>query len=108
MSIGWGIVGPGGHAGRCMAPAVVRARGAELAAVCGRDEGRAAVFAARHGARRTYTDFGAMLRDDRVEVVYVCTPNSLRAEQTVAAAAARRCGSGDEKRRGWKPLPGHR
>lgn len=88
MAIGWGIVGIGRHADICMAPAISKAKDAELIAVCSRDAGRAASFAAKHGARRSYDDFGAMLRDDAVDVVYVSTPNNLHAAQTIEAAQA--------------------
>lgn len=88
MSIGWGIVGIGAHADRCMAPAISQAKDAELIAVCSRDPGRAAAFAAKHGARRSYDDFSAMLRDDAVNAVYISTPNNLHAAQTIEAAQA--------------------
>ena len=88
MTVGWGIVGIGNHADRCMAPAIFQAKDAELTAVCSRDAGRARAFAAKHGARRSYDDFAAMLRDDAVQAVYISTPNNLHAEQTIEAAQA--------------------
>ncbi|MBI2919047.1 MAG: Gfo/Idh/MocA family oxidoreductase [Chloroflexi bacterium] len=88
MPLGWGIIGIGLHADRCMAPAIAKAEGGKLVAVCSRDPGRAAAFAAKHGAQRSYRDYGAMLRDDGVEAVYVATPNNLHAAQTIEAARA--------------------
>lgn len=35
-----------------------------------------------------YTDFDELLNNDRVDIVSICTPNHLHAEQTVRAAAA--------------------
>jgi 1,5-anhydro-D-fructose reductase (1,5-anhydro-D-mannitol-forming) len=89
MGLGWGIVGTGGIAGNAMAPAI-GALGPEgfLAAAVSRDRGRADAFAAKHGARRAYTDYAEMLGDREVDVVYIATPNALHAEQALAAARA--------------------
>lgn len=81
-------MGIGRHADACMAPAIVQAKDAELIAVCSRDESRAAAFVAKHGARRSYDDFKAMLRDDTIDVVYVSTPNNLHTAQTIEAGQA--------------------
>lgn len=88
MAIGWAIVGTGFHARERMAPAMSRAEGTALAAVCSRDLARAKEFAARFGFARYYDSYEALLADDAVEAVYICTPNSLHAEQTVQAARA--------------------
>lgn len=37
---------------------------------------------------KTYSDYGKMLADERPEVVAICTPNSMHAPQTIAAAEA--------------------
>jgi 1,5-anhydro-D-fructose reductase (1,5-anhydro-D-mannitol-forming) len=86
--IGWGIVGLGRVADSEIAPAVTAAGNSTLAAVAGRDLGRARGFAARHGAASAYDNYGAMLDDPAVDAVYVATPNALHAKQVVAAAAA--------------------
>ncbi|MDR5701490.1 Gfo/Idh/MocA family protein [Agromyces aerolatus] len=44
--------------------------------------------AARFGAPVTYADFDAVLDDDLVDVVHLCTPNRLHASQAVAALDA--------------------
>jgi 1,5-anhydro-D-fructose reductase (1,5-anhydro-D-mannitol-forming) len=90
MTIGWGIVGIGNHADRCVAGAIGRARDAELAAVCSRDMGRAQAFAAKHRARRAYDSLERLLADPAVDVLYIATPNKHHLEQTVAAATAGR------------------
>ncbi len=89
MALGWGIIGTGGIAGNAMAPAI-NALGSEgfLAAAVSRDRGRADAFAAKHGARRAYTDYQEMLADRAVDIVYIATPNALHAEQALAAAGA--------------------
>ncbi len=88
MTLGWGIIGIGGHANRFMAPALGRAAGTELIAVCSRDMGRAQDFAARHKAKRAYDSLEKMLQDPEVDVLYVATPNNLHMEQTIMAAKA--------------------
>jgi 1,5-anhydro-D-fructose reductase (1,5-anhydro-D-mannitol-forming) len=87
--LGWGIIGTGGIANSAMAPAINGLKGdGHLVAAVSRDRGRAEEFAARHGARRAYTDYADLLRDPDVDVVYIGTPNGLHAEQALAAARA--------------------
>ena len=88
MSLGWGIVGIGSHAHLKIAPAMGVARGAELVAVYSRDQGRADAFAETHGAKASYSDLGSLLADPRVDAVFIASPNSLHASQTVQAAKA--------------------
>ncbi len=88
MTFGWGIVGIGNHPNLFMAPAIDRAKGSRLAAVCSRDQGRAEEFAARHGAPAAYASYDALLRDSNVDGVYVASPNFLHREHTVKAAEA--------------------
>jgi 1,5-anhydro-D-fructose reductase (1,5-anhydro-D-mannitol-forming) len=85
---GWAIIGLGKHADAYLAPAIQKASGARLVAVCSRDKARAEAFASRHGAERSYCSFEQLLSDPAVEVVVIATPNSLHADQTVAAARA--------------------
>lgn len=88
MSLGWGIVGIGSHAHLKIAPAIRAANGAELVAVYSRDQGRAAAFAATHGAAAAYSSLDALLADARVEAVFIASPNALHAAQTIQAAQA--------------------
>jgi 1,5-anhydro-D-fructose reductase (1,5-anhydro-D-mannitol-forming) len=64
------------------------AEGSELVAVCGRDHGRSDAFAEAHGAKAAYTALDDLLRDSRVDAVFVASPNSLHAPQTIQAANA--------------------
>jgi predicted dehydrogenase len=45
-------------------------------------------FAAEHGIERVTTDWRALVSAPDVDVVVVCTPNALHAEQSIAALAA--------------------
>jgi 1,5-anhydro-D-fructose reductase (1,5-anhydro-D-mannitol-forming) len=89
VGLGWGIIGTGGIANNAIAPAINELKDAgHLVAAVSRDRERADAFAARHAARRGYTDYGDLLRDREVDVVYIGTPNGLHAEQAIAAARA--------------------
>ena len=88
MSLGWGIVGIGSHSHLKIAPALRLADGAELVAVYSRDQGRAETFAETHGAQAAYSDLDSLLADKRVDAVFVASPNSLHASQTLQAAKA--------------------
>lgn len=88
MAIGWAVLGTGRHVMDRMAPAMSRAADTRLAAVCSRDLARTEEVAGRFGFARAYDSYEAMLKDDSVEAVYICTPNALHAEQTIQAARA--------------------
>lgn len=59
----------------------------ELAAVCDPDEEKAAKLAKRFGIKDVYGDAVEMMDGAGLDVVSVCTPTFLHAEQTGAAAA---------------------
>ncbi|MCH8858556.1 MAG: hypothetical protein IID54_03150 [Proteobacteria bacterium] len=52
----------------------------ELVAICGRDQAAVAEAAARYGFDRSYTDWRAMLEDDRVQLFDNGGPNDAHAE----------------------------
>ena len=72
----WGL---GGHAVGKILPAVAAADGLALAGVCSRNAGAVAECSAAWRCIG-WTDPKAMLRDDRVDIVYVATPIALHAE----------------------------
>ncbi|MDQ3344417.1 MAG: Gfo/Idh/MocA family oxidoreductase [Actinomycetota bacterium] len=88
MTVGWAIIGIGKLSDVAIAPAIDRQPDSELVAVCSRSLERATSFAQRHGDPLPFTDYDAMLSDDRVDVVYIATPNALHVDHMVAAAAA--------------------
>ena len=85
---GWALVGPGAIARR-FAGALKGIAGARLAAVAGRDAGRAAAFAGQWGDAATAcgTLADVLARDD-VDAVYVATPHPFHAEAVRAALEA--------------------
>ncbi|MGH9836668.1 MAG: Gfo/Idh/MocA family protein [Blastocatellia bacterium] len=84
--IGFGVVGCG-MIGRVQAEAIALIPGARLLAVCARDEKRVAEFAEKFGADG-YTDYDRFLEHPGLQIVNICTPNGLHAEQGVEAAQA--------------------
>jgi len=88
MTLGWAMVGTGWHIRDRMGPAARRADGTRLVAVCSRDLSRARDYATTFGFERAYDDYAAVLADERVDVVYLATPNHLHERQTIQAAEA--------------------
>lgn len=86
--LGWAVVGTGAHATGRLMPAITHAAETLPAAICSRDLTRAEELARKYGFSRAYDSYSRLLLDDSVHVVYLCTPNSLHAEQTIQAARA--------------------
>jgi predicted dehydrogenase len=78
-----GIVGSG-FVARVHA-AAVRDLGGSVVAVCSRTRAGADQLVAEIGGASAYDSLPELLRDGGVDVVHVCTPNSLHAEQTLVA-----------------------
>jgi myo-inositol 2-dehydrogenase/D-chiro-inositol 1-dehydrogenase len=81
-----GIVGTGRIA-RVHAAAYRSVRGASLVSCMDVDDTTARAFAADFGLKTAET-FEAMIADPEIDAVIIATPNSLHAQQTVAALAA--------------------
>ncbi len=83
----WGVLGAGGIAGKFCAD-LVRTPGNTLAAVAARDAGRAADFAARFGAPRSYGSYAELADDPDCDVIYIATTHPGHREQALLAIAA--------------------
>ncbi|WP_308168083.1 Gfo/Idh/MocA family oxidoreductase [Nonomuraea sp. NEAU-A123] len=79
--IGAGLIGSV-HAG------ALRGVGATVRGVVGSSPSRSAVLADEWDVPVRYPDLAAVLADDAVDVVHICTPNALHADQAVAALRA--------------------
>jgi 1,5-anhydro-D-fructose reductase (1,5-anhydro-D-mannitol-forming) len=88
MTNGWGLIGTGRIADDRILPGINAFAGNKLIAVVSRDQARASAFARKFGAQHAYTSYEEMLRNPDVTVVAIHTPNSLHAEQAIAAARA--------------------
>ena len=82
----FGIVGCGAIA-RIHAEAVSGIENACLHGVTDHLPSAAQAFASAHGGK-AYADYGEMLADKEINVVIICTPSYLHAEQAIAALRA--------------------
>jgi len=85
--IRWGILGAGGIAAKFCAD-LLRTPGNALAAVAARDGKRAAEFAARFGAPRSYGSYAELADDPDCDVLYIATTHPRHREQALLAIAA--------------------
>jgi 1,5-anhydro-D-fructose reductase (1,5-anhydro-D-mannitol-forming) len=86
--LGWGIVGTGQIATQQIGPAIEQVPNSVLRHVASRDQDRAPAFATRFGGASATTSYAQMLADPHVDAVYIATPNSMHADQAIAAARA--------------------
>ena len=62
--------------------------GADVVAVCSRDEDRARVFAHKHGIPRWFTELDEAITQSGCDIVDICVPNHLHASAVITAANA--------------------
>jgi predicted dehydrogenase len=86
----WGIVGCGQIAHDRVLPALEIARNGEVVALFDPDPARIERALLKVPGATTYDTLAGILADADVDAVYIATPNHLHAEQTVAAAEARK------------------
>lgn len=82
-----GIIGTG-FAAESHADALRRLPNVELAGIASRDQARAEEAARRLGVRRAYADPTALIEDETIHAVHVCTINRLHSELSAQALAA--------------------
>ncbi len=85
--IGFGMVGTG-MAGAIHAREFPFVEGAELVAVCSRDEAKLKKFANDFGVKQRYTDYRALVDSPHVDVVLVLLPTGLHREVALYASNA--------------------
>lgn len=77
--INFGIIGCGGIAAR-FAKALASSKEASLYACAAREQSRAEAFAREHGAEKAYGDYQSLLRDEKVDAVYIATVHTAHAQ----------------------------
>jgi predicted dehydrogenase len=82
----WGLIGLGDIAQSRVAPAINSIENAELVAVSRRNKQLGNIFAKRFGAKYFYSDWKDLVKNKEIDAVYIATPVSLHAEQTIMAA----------------------
>jgi predicted dehydrogenase len=80
-----GIIGPGWWSETMFVPAIRAHPGAELVAICGRDESRTRAFADANGISAVYTDVEEMYASGEIDAVVVSTVNKTHHPLTMAA-----------------------
>jgi predicted dehydrogenase len=86
--LNFGIIGYGWVAGAHIA-SLEALEGCEVTAICSRRKIPDETFIAEHGKTfRLYNDYAAMLADENVDVISVCTPHPFHVEQVEQACAA--------------------
>ena len=74
-----GILGTGWIAEK-VADTITKLDAFEVYAVASRDAGKAAAFAEKYGAKKSYGSYEELVQDKEVELVYVATPHQCHAE----------------------------
>jgi predicted dehydrogenase len=80
----WGFIGAGNVAKLALAPAVHNSPSAHLQGVASRSPQLASAL----NPTTTYSDYNALLADDKVDAIYISLPNHLHATWTIAALNA--------------------
>ncbi|WHY64219.1 Gfo/Idh/MocA family protein [Cytobacillus firmus] len=78
----FGIVGTNWITERFL-KAALQAEDFQLTAVYSRTEEKAKEFAGKYGVKRTFTDLQKMAASGEIDAVYIASPNSLHAEQSI-------------------------
>jgi predicted dehydrogenase len=87
-AIRWGVVSTAKIGREFVIPAILKASGAELAAIASRDLPRAEACAAEFGAARAHGSYEALFADPGIDAIYNPLPNHLHVTVTRQAAAA--------------------
>lgn len=85
--INWGIIGLGKIAHQ-FAKDMQVVTDAELYAVASRTQSKANEFKDTHHAKKAYGSYEDLLRDDKVDVIYIATPHVFHAENSIATMKA--------------------
>lgn len=78
----FGVVGTNNISTKVMTAAKLDNR-FELVAVCSRKQETADEFAQKHNIEHTFTDLEEMAKSDFIDAVYIASPNSLHAQQSI-------------------------
>jgi len=80
-----GIIGTSGWTNMAHLPSIKSHPQADLVAICGRNQQRAAERAAQYGIRETYADYRRMIAEADLDAVVVVSPDDLHYPMTMAA-----------------------
>lgn len=84
----WGVLGCAAFARSTAIPAMLQAKGVEVAAIASRSLEKAREFAQQFDIPRAYGSYEELLADPEIEAIYNPLPNGLHPEWTIKAARA--------------------
>ena len=70
-----GVMGTGNIA-TIMAQTIDRMKGVKVYAVASREKVKADVFAGKHGCKKAYGSYEELVKDPKVDLIYIATPHS--------------------------------
>ena len=90
MQLNVGIIGCGGIANGKHLPSLQKIEEVNIVAFCDIDVEKAEVAADYYGTEqaKAYADYKELLKDETIDVIHVCTPNSSHKELTIASLEA--------------------
>lgn len=80
QSFNWGVIGPGNIA-NTFAKAIASSKKGKILAVASRSEERAIDFANTYKIEKIYSDYGQMLADPEIDIIYIATPHNFHYQQ---------------------------
>jgi predicted dehydrogenase len=80
QSFNWGVIGPGNIA-NTFAKAIASSKKGKILAVASRSEERAINFANTYQIEKIYADYGQMLADPEIDIIYIATPHNFHYQQ---------------------------
>lgn len=82
-----GVIGCGGIANGKHLPSLSKLEEVDIVAFCDIDIEKAEIAAKNYGVKnaKVYKDYNELLKDNSIEVIHICTPNSSHKEITVAS-----------------------
>lgn len=81
-TIKWGILGLGNIAHK-FATDLATLKDVELVAVASRSEEKAKDFAKKHNAKKAYSSYVDLAKDEEVDAIYIATPHSFHKEHSI-------------------------
>jgi len=79
------LVGAGGISQIVRIPAIKKIEDAELVALCDIDETKVGFIADKYDIKNVYYDIQILLKNEKIDAIFICTPNNLHYPMALAA-----------------------
>jgi predicted dehydrogenase len=87
QSFNWGVIGPGSIA-NTFAKAIASSKKGKILAVASRSKERATDFANTYHIEKIYSDYGQMLANPDIDIIYIATPHNFHYQQAIMCLEA--------------------